>query len=109
MAEQYNALSDDELQQVIRNAERVIEDRRKSRRKDIEVQIRKLADGIGMDVQLMERDVKQRESSMKGAKIPPKYRHPGNPQLQWTGRGVPPKWLKELEESGRRRNEFLIR
>jgi DNA-binding protein H-NS len=109
MGEQYSAMSDDELQQVIKNAERALEDRRKSKRKEVEMQMRKLAESIGMDVQLIERDVKPRESSMKGAKVPPKYRHPGNPHLQWTGRGVAPKWLKELEERGRRRDEFLIR
>jgi DNA-binding protein H-NS len=109
VGEQYNAMSDDELQQVIKNAERAIEERRRSRRKDVEVQIRRLADSIGMDVQLTEREMKPRGSSMKGAKIAPKYRHPGNPQLQWTGRGVVPKWLKELEAHGRSKDEFLIR
>lgn len=109
MSEQYNTMSDDELQQIIRNAERAIEERRRSKRKEIEVQIRRLADSIGMDVQLIERETKPRGSSMKGAKIPPKYRHPSNSQLQWTGRGVVPKWLKELEAQGRSKDEFLIR
>lgn len=108
MGEQYSTMSEDELQQVIRNAERALDERRKSKRKEIEVQIRRLADSIDMDVQLVERETKARGSSMKGAKIPPKYRHPTNAQLQWTGRGVAPKWLKELEERGRRREEFLI-
>jgi len=109
VSEQYNAMSEDELAQVIKNAERALDERRKSKRKEIEAQIRRLADSIGMDVQLIERETKPRGSSMKGAKIAPKYRHPSNSQLQWTGRGVAPKWLKELEERGRRREEFLIR
>lgn len=109
MGEHYNTMSDDELQQVIKKAERALDERRRSKRKEIEAQIRKLADSIEMDVQLIERETKPRGSSMKGAKIPPKYRHPSNSQLLWTGRGVAPKWLKELEERGRRREEFLIR
>lgn len=109
MSEQYNTMSDEDLQQVIKNAEQALDERRRSKRKGIETQIRKLADSIDMDVQLIERETKSRGSSMKGAKIAPKYRHPANPQLQWTGRGVAPKWLRELEAQGRNREEFLLR
>lgn len=30
------------------------------------------------------------------------YTHPDNPELRWNGRGVRPKWIKELEAAGRR-------
>jgi len=40
---------------------------------------------------------------------PPKYRHPENPEVTWTGKGRQPKWIKEAEAAGRSRDEFLIK
>jgi DNA-binding protein H-NS len=40
--------------------------------------------------------------------VKPKYRHPGNPKLQWSGRGLPPGWMRELIEQGRKKEDFLI-
>jgi DNA-binding protein H-NS len=28
---------------------------------------------------------------------------------KWTGRGLPPKWLKSYEAEGRKREEFLVK
>lgn len=28
----------------------------------------------------------------------PKYRNPNNPEQTWTGRGKPPRWLKEMAD-----------
>lgn len=36
----------------------------------------------------------------KGTELPPKYRHPGDPTLTWAGRGMMPKWLKQLLKEG---------
>lgn len=33
-------------------------------------------------------------------KVAPKYRHPQDPSLTWTGRGRQPAWLAQLLESG---------
>lgn len=37
-----------------------------------------------------------------------KYRHPEDPSLTWSGRGVKPVWLKKLIEEGKDPNDFLI-
>lgn len=37
-----------------------------------------------------------------------KYRHPEDPRLTWSGRGVKPVWLKKLIEEGKDPNDFLI-
>ena len=34
-------------------------------------------------------------------KVPPKFRHPDDPGLVWSGRGKTPVWLRELEKQGR--------
>ena len=38
----------------------------------------------------------------------PKYRHPAEPELTWTGRGRSPLWMVELENNGKSRFELLI-
>lgn len=40
---------------------------------------------------------------------PPKYRHPENPQLTWSGRGRQPQWFKDALEAGATADDFLIR
>lgn len=39
----------------------------------------------------------------------PKYVHPENPALTWTGRGRQPNWIKEGLTAGKSLDDFLIR
>ena len=48
------------------------------------------------------------KTSGKGTINPPKYRHPENPQLTWTGRGRQPAWIKEAVEQGQDLETYLI-
>ncbi len=50
-----------------------------------------------------------REKSSKP--VTPKYRDtaPGNESNVWSGRGLPPVWIKRYEDVGRGRVEFLIK
>lgn len=38
--------------------------------------------------------------TMKGIKLPPKYRNPLDPSQTWTGRGVDPSWVAKLRQAG---------
>ena len=38
--------------------------------------------------------------TMKGVKLPPKYKNPANHTQTWTGRGVDPSWVAKLREAG---------
>lgn len=38
----------------------------------------------------------------------PKYRHPENPEVTWSGRGRRPDWIKDAVEKGRSLEEFAI-
>ena len=40
--------------------------------------------------------------------LPPKYRHPENPELTWSGRGRQPEWMKDALENGQSKDDFLI-
>lgn len=52
---------------------------------------------------------KPRAVAKPRGKVPPKYRHPENQDLTWTGRGNKPRWVQELLEAGRSLEELLIK
>ena len=101
----YQNLSENELQTVIENAERALKDRRDDKRKEIIAKIKELATSIGVTVEIHEGD---KRSSRKGIKVPVKYRSPNDQSLTWTGRGVTPKWMRALIDSGHDRSEFEV-
>ncbi|MFQ6550253.1 H-NS family nucleoid-associated regulatory protein [Aestuariibius sp. 2305UL40-4] len=51
-------------------------------------------------------------SSKKTAKpktpAAPKYRHPENPEMTWSGRGRQPKWIKDALADGKTLDDYLI-
>lgn len=49
------------------------------------------------------------KSASTGRKIAPKYRNPDNHEQTWTGRGKAPLWFGALIESGKTREDLLIR
>jgi DNA-binding protein H-NS len=60
--------------------------------------------GLSLEDVLRERIA--REKSKQKTTLPPKYRSPDG--LEWTGRGRVPQWLREIEEQGGDRNDYLI-
>ncbi len=102
---EYMSLSEKELQTVIQNAEKALKEKQAGKRKEVIAQIKELAASIGVSVEIKEEDGR---SSRKGSKVPPKYRNPKNSAETWTGRGVAPKWMQALLDSGRDKSEFLI-
>jgi DNA-binding protein H-NS len=49
----------------------------------------------------------KKASSLKGRKVPPKYRSPSGET--WAGRGVKPKWLEAALKRGKKLEDFLIK
>ena len=47
------------------------------------------------------------KSSMKGKKVPPKYRSPSGET--WAGRGARPRWMVEALKKGKKIESFLIK
>jgi DNA-binding protein H-NS len=45
-------------------------------------------------------------SSLRGKKVPPKYRSPSGET--WAGRGQRPKWMVEAMKKGKKMDDFLI-
>jgi DNA-binding protein H-NS len=57
--------------------------------------------------QLSMLDGGQPKGSLKGKKVPPKYRGPGG--VTWAGRGVKPRWLVAALKRGKKLDQFLIK
>jgi DNA-binding protein H-NS len=49
---------------------------------------------------------KATSSSLKGRKVPPKYKSPSGET--WAGRGARPKWMIAALKKGRKMEDFLI-
>jgi len=49
----------------------------------------------------------ERRGSLKGKKVPPKYRSPSGET--WAGRGARPKWLAAALKRGKKVEDFLIK
>jgi len=50
----------------------------------------------------------KRRTSLKGRKLPPKYRNPKKPSETWAGRGATPLWLRALLKQGKKLEEFAV-
>ena len=50
--------------------------------------------------------VEHKERKKREAK--PKFRHPNNAELTWSGRGKPPTWLREFLDQGHSKDEYAI-
>jgi len=102
---EYQNLSEKELQAVIENAEKALKNKLDNKRKAVLAQIRELAASIDVHVEIHETDKK---SVRKGVKVAVKYRDPKDHEKTWTGRGVTPKWMRELLDAGHNRSEFEV-
>ncbi|TAN65979.1 MAG: H-NS histone family protein [Methylobacter sp.] len=102
---EYQDLSEHELQVVIENARKVLKNKLAQKHKEVIAQIKELAASIGVIVEIHEPD---KMSVRKGIKVAIKYRHPDDPNKTWTGRGVAPKWMQELQSAGHERSEFEV-
>ena len=94
--------SQKELMALIAEAQAQLEALKRSHYKEVIAQIKELAASIDVTVDIHE------TSKATSAKIPAKFSNPDNPSQTWTGRGMAPKWLKELVKQGHDKNEFLI-
>ena len=81
-----------------------IEKRQAAEEKTAIRQIQELAKMYHLDIQ----DVLQGTTKTKRKPVKPKYQHPDNPQLIWTGMGRVPGWVSQLIQSGVDRETLRI-
>ncbi len=106
MTTNLNELSEAELAAYIENAQKALRDKQEGKRKEGIAKIREIASAIGVTVEIAE--PAKVSSPRKGGKVAVKYQNPANPANKWTGRGMKPKWLRELIEQGRSLEEFAV-
>lgn len=111
MADDFTHMSLEDLVVLRENAEMLIAKKQKERSKDIRTKMNELAMQVGFDSveEFIENQSRKKKArSDKGKKLPPKYRHPENGNLLWSGRGPAPKWILEHEAKGGNRNDWQV-
>lgn len=101
-------LSSQELADVIARAQKALTEKQRSERKDVIAKIQELASSIGVTVTIQQGTAELKANPRKGSKVAIKYRNPNDPSQTWTGRGVTPRWLKALVESGKNVADFQV-
>jgi DNA-binding protein H-NS len=100
-----DALSAEELHSLIKDAQSKLEHKQNSQRKEVIAKIKELAASIGVIVEIID---DKKAGKQKSPSVASKYRNPSNPNQEWTGRGLAPKWMQALIAEGRSKDEFLI-
>lgn len=98
-----NALSLDELTKLQKDVGKAIKSFEDRKRKEALAAIDAKAKEMGFSLAELTGDVKKGKAAN-----PPKYMHPENPELTWTGRGRQPAWIKDGLGSGKTLEDFLI-
>ena len=96
----------DELKSLRKELDKTIENYETRRRQDALAAAEASAREMGYSLS----ELMDGQASKKGKKQvnPPKYRHPENPDLTWSGRGRQPAWIKDGLEQGKTLEEFAI-
>ena len=92
-----NALSLKELKQLEKDVAKAINGYEERKKADARAVLEEQAREMGFSLAELAGAKPGRTRSV-GA---PKYRHPENPSLTWTGRGRKPKWVAEHIEAGK--------
>lgn len=96
-------LSLEELQALARDVETEIANRRAAEKERVLNQMRELAASLGMTLEEL-----LREERSGGATAAPKYRHPDDPGLTWSGRGKRPTWVNEALAAGKTLDDLAV-
>jgi len=103
-------LSELELKVLMEQVDKALKDKQANKHKEVIAKIKELAASINVKIEIIETDNKRHEPKLARAavKLPAKFRHPENPELTWTGRGIAPKWLQALLSEGHTKADFKI-
>jgi DNA-binding protein H-NS len=101
-----SAMSLDELKTLHKDVEKAI--RTFEERKRLEALVALEAKAKEMGFSLSELTGGKSKGKAGQATSLPKYVHPENPAVTWTGRGRQPSWIKDALQAGRSLDDFLI-
>ncbi|WP_241239714.1 H-NS family nucleoid-associated regulatory protein [Silicimonas algicola] len=96
-----------ELTKLSDNVDQAIADAEKARRTDALKAANEAARNYGFSLSDLTKRSRSKSPKAKSA-LPPKYRHPENPAVTWTGRGRRPAWIAEGLASGKGLKDFAL-
>ncbi len=96
-----------ELNDILENAEKQIQSRKKTELKSVRKQVKDLIKDNGYTPVDIFPALKT--PTKPTAKVPPKYRNPKDKEQTWTGRGRQPKWVEEVLNEGKELSSIEIK
>ena len=100
-----DGMSLEELQQLQKDVARAIDSYRDRQKAAARAEIEALAREKGFKLE----EILEASSRKRGRSVAaPKYRHPENPAITWTGRGRRPGWFTAALEQGKSEADMLI-
>lgn len=96
-------MSLDELKSLQTRVNRAIESYEERRRKEARAALEAKAKEFGFSLN----EITGAQKKTTGAR-PPKFRHPEDPTLTWSGRGRQPQWYKDALASGMTEEDLRI-
>ncbi|SEO15588.1 H-NS histone family protein [Palleronia pelagia] len=96
----------DELKALRKDVDKAISNYEKRKKQEALAKAEAAAREAGFSLSELMGDASTRKG--KGPINPPKYRHPENPEMTWSGRGRQPAWIKEGLDAGKSLEDFLI-
>lgn len=100
-SDQLKGMSVEALENLIANAQDLMEEYEKNRKQEVIREIKALAASANLDI-----DIKEEEPPKTKGKGFMKYRNPEDPKQTWTGRGKRPKWLNDALAAGKNLDDF---
>ncbi|HSS51653.1 MAG TPA: H-NS histone family protein [Thermoanaerobaculia bacterium] len=104
-------LSIEELESLVKDAQAEITARREAERERVFGQMRELAASLGLTLEDVVRQQRNKGGAGKGvasSSVAPKYRHPSDPNLTWSGRGKRPAWIAEALAAGKSLDDLAV-
>ena len=102
-----NRLNHDQLLELDHEVDALLAQRRANALEELRQKFQEMAAESGFDLSEIVAGRRGRPAK-KTSKVAPKYRHPKDASLTWTGRGRQPKWLVAELEKGRKLESFRI-
>lgn len=96
-----------ELRAHARDVQQAILDFERNKRAEAMAEIEAVAAKFGFKASDLMGGKAPKASRAKGD-VAPKYRHPENPSVTWSGRGRKPGWIKDGLEKGKKLEDFAI-
>ena len=100
-------MSLDELKRLQKDVAKTIDDYEERRRREALAAVEAKASEMGFTLA----ELTGSTPAKKGGRprLPPKYQHPENPALTWSGRGRQPAWIKDGLQAGKALEDYAIK